>query len=176
MKYCPHCGVKVEESTKFCSECGQKLTVTERRPMEQESKIVRTGINTTELGEVTHYKDSEGVRVTDSRLIVYGTTYVIANITSVRTSIVEGDRIPGAMIASVGFICFVASVIAPVVPGIPIGLLLMAGGIFWAVKSTDAWELIITTSAGEKTLLSSKDIRYINDVKNAINDVLSKPR
>ncbi|MBQ9733862.1 MAG: zinc-ribbon domain-containing protein, partial [Clostridia bacterium] len=35
MRFCPNCGSQVPDTSKFCTECGEKLTVVAHAPEEQ---------------------------------------------------------------------------------------------------------------------------------------------
>jgi len=149
----------------------------EKEPIEQEPEDTVKDASTIEQGETTYYSDSMEwkLRVTDSRLIIYGDTYVMANITSVSTEIVEPNRGSPTIAASIGSIILMIGLAIHWAGVIAFGAVLLVGGIVFAILPKKTYRLYITTASGErKTVLRSPNILDIKQVEDAINKALSK--
>jgi hypothetical protein len=159
---------------KFCPECGQRLAMEEREPLQEKPKDVRTGTVTIEQADPTYYSDEKGVRVTATRLIIGSKTYAMGNITSIRSKTAHPALALGIILAVIGLIIFFIGGAFDLSESIsvPVGVALLIIGIILAVIPN--YRLTVTSAAGEESPLSSRDRKYINQVTVAINEALIK--
>jgi hypothetical protein len=85
--------------------------------------------------EVSFYSDTEGVQVTNSRLIIASTTYAMLNITSVSCAFEKTPRGGPMSFILLGVSSFIAGLAASspmfIVFGVP---MLLIGGYWWKVQ------------------------------------------
>lgn len=186
MNYCPACGYKVEESMKFCSNCGQKLVDAGEEPVEKEkqtdSKGTRSSTLIIERAEPTFYSDENGVRITSTRLIMPGktknegpSTYTMANITSVKTEKQDPNRSAGITVAIIGVVLIVAGVKLNIVGMTIGGAVLIIAGVASAILVKPTYHLKIASASGEiDALPPTKDKQYVERVVTAINEAVIK--
>src|SRR5437867_4068283 len=107
--------------------------------------------------EVSFYTDEQGVRVTNTRLIVGTTTYAMGNITSVRRTIEEPSRSGPIFVGIFGLLFFIVGIsefhksLGLIAFG---GLLLGVAALWWKGQKT-TYGLRIASSSGESTPISS---------------------
>ena len=122
--------------------------------------------------EQTFYADEDGVRITATRAIFGSTTYSMANITSVTRGEEPAKRMPGILVAIVGFLTLIVGSSSNSTIWIVIGVLISVLGIYIAYTAKGKYFLKITSAAGESTPISSKDKKYIDGIAVAINEAL----
>jgi endogenous inhibitor of DNA gyrase (YacG/DUF329 family) len=185
MNYCPTCGHKVEETMKFCSNCGEKLVDNEKRIEKEkqvESKETKSSTLIIERAEPTFYSDEKGVRITSTRLIIPGkkvndgpSTYVMANITSVKTEKQEPNRLGGILVAVLGIIFIIVGIALHTVSVSIIGAVILVLGLALAILVKPTYHLKIASASGETDALPpQKDKQYIDRIIMAINEALIK--
>lgn len=105
-----------------------------------------------------------GVRVTSARFINGGQTYAMSNVTSVKALIEKPQRGGGILIA---LVALGMSIAAPIV-GIPaLGLTL-----FYLYKQKPKYHVMLKTSGGEASALSTDHEEYVDDVVEAVNQAI----
>ncbi len=151
--------------------------------------------------EITFYQD-QSVFITNTRAVIGGKTYAMANITSVTVGEIAAKRIPGILIAAIGgpltCCCGVllsaglTSMFAVTLQNqsssgpagalgtiLNIGFLLVSflivvGGVALAIMAKPTYVVKIGSSSGEADALLSKDKEYILKIVNALNDAIVK--
>jgi Family of unknown function (DUF6232) len=122
--------------------------------------------------ETSYYADQQGVRVTNKRVIVRDTTYSLANITSVSTTVEQPNLTGPILFILVGCLCFiaVASGNAGILP--VLGVFLIVIGVIWYRGCKPTWHLRISSASGEATPLQSVDKQWIGSIAQAINEAM----
>lgn len=107
--------------------------------------------------------EAENVSVSNSRFIVKGQTYVMSNVTSVKTGVEKAKKSTGIYMILAGlFVLFnVQSVLW--------GCVLIAFGILAFIGAKEQYSVILCTSSGETEALTSEDKLYIEKVMAALN-------
>jgi Family of unknown function (DUF6232) len=134
------------------------------------------------MAEENIYNDNN-VSITTARIIVFGTTYALRNITSVKMTKTAGDS--GCAVAPivVGLISFSVAVISiandtggPVLIPLLIAGGLLAGGMAWLRSVKPTFHVTIASSSGEIRALSSLNRPYIETIVGAINEAIIRYR
>lgn len=145
----------------------------EARSTVQKPEDARTDIDSIGRGETTYFSDERGISITDSRIVIYGDTYVMANITSIRREHVPSSR-PGKIGAIIlGLWLVLMFSIWHLVPGIIVGVIIMVIGIITTITHKDIWRLRIRTAAGDERVLML-DWDLAKQLEDSINEALSK--
>lgn len=122
--------------------------------------------------------DSHGIKVTNARFIVSKQTYAMASVNSVKVGVT--DRTPtkngATIVGSIGLLIAVVMVMNPggnlLMAFVALGLI--AWGILWfrSIKPMFEYKLILTTSSGETTALTSFSEPDIRVVETALNNAI----
>ncbi|MBK8257832.1 MAG: hypothetical protein IPK82_34840 [Polyangiaceae bacterium] len=110
------------------------------------------------------------VNITNARAVLAGTTYALANITSVRSWTVSKPLLPLLL----GILCLVAGAAVAFSSGGCGGAILLVGvvlAIFYFL-SKDKHYIRIGTAGGEVDALQSADPAYINKIVTALNNAI----
>lgn len=108
----------------------------------------------------------QGVKVTPARVIINGTTYAVANITSIAAVKDTSMRAKGILVILLGVVFVLAKVYVLASPALVVGLLMV-----WFGKSA---VLVLTTGAAERRALRSRDEAMVVSVASAINLAIMK--
>jgi hypothetical protein len=109
------------------------------------------------------------VKVTPSRVVFGGTTYAVANITSVKAVTDSNLRMIGVLVAVVGILLMVTANVAAMV----VGVVAVLVGVLAAVFGVQT-QVIVTTGAAEKVGLSTRDPKLALEVASAVNLAIMK--
>lgn len=129
----------------------------------------------TEAKPETVLHQDEHATITDRRIVMFGTTYALNNVTSVSMRRIEGNRTPGIIIG------FMLAAIAGCTgsasdwpAGLSIGLIIAAlvFGAILATQARDKYAVRIGTAGGESDAMSSTDKSYIETLVKAINEAM----
>ena len=123
--------------------------------------------------------DVGGVKVTNARFIVNQQTYAMASVSSVKVS--STDRTPSK--SGAVWTCIFGALSLAASFGVTNdnswlsaigGIVLLAVGIIWyrSIKPKFEYKLILTTSSGENTALTSFDLKDIRRVEHALNEAV----
>lgn len=107
-----------------------------------------------------------GVKVTPARVIINGTTYAVANITSIAAVRDTAMRSKGILVIVLGAILLLTKIYILAVMALIIGVLMA-----WLGKSA---VLVLTTGAAERRALRSRDEATVVAVASAINLAIMK--
>jgi len=130
------------------------------------------------MSEEQVFLNEGGVYVTNSRVVVGGTTYSTANITSVSTT--KTPASPGCAFALIGFGClgfvsglmFLANDTSGAIGALIFWVLIIAGGVSWLRKLKPTFHVILASASGESKALNSKDEAFVDQVAGAVNQAL----
>ncbi|MFC2012646.1 DUF6232 family protein [Chloroflexota bacterium] len=116
------------------------------------------------------YSDDSGVTITSTRAIFGDTTYSMANISSLRTEEIPPKMgcqiyviLTGLAVSFMGLIHWAFIIF---------GILILLIGLLWARSISGEYHIVITSAAGEKSALQSKDKEYIDRIERAINEAI----
>lgn len=123
--------------------------------------------------EISFYSDQSGVRVTDKRVILGNTTYSLANITSVSTSVEKPSLIGPILFIVIGLLVLVGGLGGRGSAGIVVFGAVVAGfGVIWYRGCKPVWHLRISSASGEATPLKSTNQQWIAGISRAINEAI----
>jgi hypothetical protein len=122
--------------------------------------------------ETSFYADQNGVRVTDKRVIVGDTTYALANITSVSTTIEKPNLTGPILFIGIGILLLLGAVSGNSVGLGFFGLFLLLLGAVWYRGCKPRWHLKISSASGESTPLQSQNEQWITSIVQAINEAM----
>ena len=131
------------------------------------------------MEEEKEFLKHKDVFVSNARVIIGGTTYATANITSVT------KRITPAKTGCAGFLIFLG-VIGIIVgfivlnsddanngwPHIALALVFLGIGVLWYRSMKPTYHIVFASSSGQIDALTSKDGIFINKVVSAINQAI----
>jgi len=150
------------------------------------------------VSEVTFYQDRQ-VLITNARAVLGGTTYAMANITSVSMGTISPSYAPSILVGLAAIlvpscICcigFPGSILLGILPanwssnslattavlGVVVGLLVIGGlgiaaSITLALFSKPTHIVVIGSASGEVNAMASKNRRHIEQVVNALNHAI----
>ena len=122
--------------------------------------------------EVGFYSE-DGVRVTSTRLLVGSTTYSMANITSVRTSVMQPSRKGPLLLILVGLVLLLVAANSHAMGGLAfMSALVIAAGIFWWISQKSIYAVRIASSSGESSPITSVNEERIDRIVQAINQAI----
>lgn len=175
--FCARCGNQADETARYCDSCGSPLgvsaTVTASdTPVAKATPAVHDIGNRVVDKEVTFYVDEAGVRITNTRLIVPGATYAMANITSVKTETVNPSYSGVFLTIVVGVAFLIGASSLKSGSAAALGVLVVFAGIVWAVVLKPEYKLGVSSASGERSPLSSRDEAYIDKIVQAINEAI----
>jgi len=112
------------------------------------------------------YFEEGSVTVTKARFIVPAQTYAMSGITSVKAAVDQPLKGP-AILCGIGLLMLFFGEVSLIV----IGLLLIAGAIFWYIKGKKHI-VVLSSASGEAEALSSTDASFIGRIIAALNDAI----
>lgn len=124
------------------------------------------------------FLNSNGIVITNSRFVVNSQTYAMSSVNSVKVTkekISKSNAIPGWMFGIGGLWLVISIATEPLnISGHIIPALIFAAGITWIWRSEDKFEygLVLSTSSGETTALSSEHPEGIKAVEKALTDAI----
>ncbi len=124
------------------------------------------------MGEQVYY-NRDGQMVTISRVVLRGTTYSMANITSVKMVERPPKRGCATLLAILGGIIALGALAQESPWGaLVIGLLVLGLGIFWFRSLKPTYVIVLNSASGELQALSSYDIDHISGIVEAITQAI----
>lgn len=116
--------------------------------------------------EKTFYQDAN-VLVTQSRIVVYGKTYAMRNISSVGMS--ENSKL---FLKIASTIMFIFALIGLYLKDYWIGIAALGIAIIILLNARNEYVMIISSNSGDNNALSSKNRDYIQSIIDAINEAI----
>lgn len=132
------------------------------------------------MAEERSFLNDGGVYVSNTRIIIHGTTYATANVTSVRKQIVPANR-GCALILAIFSALGVVSILPVALARNDVGeawmsfffcAILLIVGIAWFRSQKPSYHLMLATAGGERQGLTSKDEAVVDRVTAAIADAI----
>ena len=117
------------------------------------------------MAEEKTFFQYEDVTVTNARFMVAAQTFAMSNITSVKASKKEPNRIWPTIVVILGMLFFVGG-------GTAAAIVIGGAGIAWLVLQKPMYHVVLTTAGGETSALSSKQREYIQKVVQALNEAI----
>ena len=119
--------------------------------------------------EESFYTDAEGVRVTNTRLIIGQTTFAMSNITSVSCGAIRPKRLGPMLFMGLGGVCLLAT-FSGAGNATPMGVFLILCGVAWWALQKTKYCLCVASSSGEVKPINSKDKQRIEKIVQAVNE------
>jgi len=114
------------------------------------------------------FMNESGVTVTNARAIINGTTYSMANVTSVSMGVIPAARGMGIVLFIIGGIIAAAADGG----GSMFGALLALVGLAMAIFAKATYLVKLGSASGEATAMSSKDQGFISKIVVSLNEAL----
>jgi len=118
------------------------------------------------MAEEKTFFQYEDVTVTNTRFMVGAQTFAMSNITSVKASKQDPNRLWPIVLIVIGVLAMVGDGSVAVV-GIFGG-----SGVIWLVMQKTMYHVMLTTAGGETSALRSEQKDYIEKVVKALNDAI----
>jgi hypothetical protein len=117
-------------------------------------------------GEISFYSDDNGVRVTNSRLIIGTTTYAMLNVTSVMRKAEPPNRVGPIILLLLG-----VAVLAHHNTAF-FGFLMLVAGVLWLKSQKTLYHLRIASASGEANAITSTDVLRVDKIVQAVNEAI----
>ena len=117
------------------------------------------------MSETTYYSQGD-INITNSRAIIGGKTYAMANITSVSMGVISPNYIPAAVAGVVGLLMLANSDARL----FGVLVLVVAGVLFYLAKRR--YTVNIGSASGESHALVDKDQAHIQEIVDAMNKAI----
>lgn len=131
------------------------------------------------MSEERSFLHEGNIYVSNTRVIINGTTYATANVTSVRTAVTPPNTGCATILAVAGAVVICGGIIDAIVSdkadgwgGVVLGLLLLAIGIAWFRSVKPTYRLMLATAGGEREGLVSMDAALVGRLTGAISDAI----
>lgn len=116
--------------------------------------------------------DNGDVKVTNARFVSNGQTYVMSNVTSVKSLVEVPSRISPVVLVIIGAVISFFGLGNSSVNASIIGIACVAVGVLWFVNVKKKYFVSLATASGEKRALSSEDESFIDAIVNSLNDAI----
>lgn len=164
---CGECGKSVSTEAITCPHCGAP----QQRPVPPPLPV--------QPNEETFYSDT-AVVVTNTRVIICGTTYALRNITSVRMTFTPPRVLGAILLLIIGLIILLAALVEiKGTTSAPIGVYILGGAmiggaILWMFNAKTTYHVNLSSAAGEVHALTSENKASIERVVVSINEAIVK--
>jgi hypothetical protein len=178
-KNSPFCAETILAEAIVCRYCGRDLNGSSST--QQKSIANRQDLHDTNDPEVT-YLENEDVTITNSRAIIKGKTFAMANITSISLGIIPADKsgafATGCMGVFFGLIAFGIGYLLQFTGGMIFGGVILVGAIAIADASAksqkDKYLVNVGSASGETQAPWAYDREYIQKIVDAMNEAIVK--
>ena len=130
------------------------------------------------MAEEHSFLNDGGVYVSNTRVVIQGTTYATANITSVRKHMVPAKNGCAVTLAVVGALGAVGGLTSALGEGssdwtpFAVCTVLLIVGILWFRSLRPTFHVMLATAGGERQGLTSQDEEVVDRVTGAIADAI----
>ncbi len=115
--------------------------------------------------EETTFFNQGNIWVTNARFIVYGQTYAMNGVTSVRQLVTRPSRFGPICLIIIGLLCLLGGSGTSVF----FCLVFIGIGALWWVTQKPTWTVVLSSSSGEHRALTSPNQAFIQGVVDALN-------
>jgi hypothetical protein len=180
---CPECGNTVSTQAAACPQCGAPPlpAAASIPPAVPVAAAIPMGQSQLAAEETIHSDSS--VTVTTSRIMIFGTTYALRNITSVRMASTApdiGGAIAFLVIGILGALLALGLLVSGQILAGSIVLIagggVIAGAIAWLRSLKPSYHVAICSSSQEGNALTSKSRPYVEHIVNCVNDAIVRYR
>jgi len=113
-----------------------------------------------------------GILVSTTRVVIDGTTYPTANITSVTMRKDVPDQGCAILAILVGFLCAYIGKAQPMEVLLIFGCILLVIGVIWMTSQKPTFSIVFSASSGEIKAMVSNDQALIQEIVEAINQAI----
>jgi hypothetical protein len=122
----------------------------------------------TDITEIVFFSNpnpKNDIKITNTRAIINGKTYAMANVTSVSLSKTPSN-------AYIGWLLFLVGLIIIFLLSMQFGWVFVIVGLIWALVAKPSYHVNLGSSSGETDALSSKNRQLIEGIVEAINQAI----
>lgn len=163
-----------------CPECGAFYRKALARLERKAGAVTNTGVPSLATNDGSSservFFEKDGVKVTNARFIVSGQTYAMASVNSVKVASKDVTPSSGVAVAMIVIAVFWLLILVASESSYWIGYLMAlalgAAGIRWvsSIKRKTEYMIVLTTSSGETSALTSSIQSDISLIEQALND------
>lgn len=131
------------------------------------------------MADERSFLNDSGVFVSNTRVVIHGTTYATANITSVRKHIVPAKNGCAAALMVVGGLATLGTLVGAVGAkngdawgSVVFAAAMLIAGIAWLISNKPTYHVMLATAGGERSGLTSRDEALADRVTTAIADAI----
>jgi hypothetical protein len=130
------------------------------------------------VAEERTFLSDGSIYVSNTKVVIHGTTYSTANITSVRKSVTPAKTGCASILVVIGALTVVGGVIGTIAShdnaeGIVMGAVMLVIGIVWFRSLKPAYHVMLASASGERQGLTSNDESLVSRVTSAIGDAIT---
>jgi hypothetical protein len=131
------------------------------------------------MAEEQVFLNENNIYVSNTRVILHGTTYATANITSVAKRMTPASNGCAVILIVIGAFALLAALASfsdarggNGVGAVLLAVLILAAGIAWLRSLKPTFHVFLASASAERQGLTSKDEALVNRVTGAINDAI----
>jgi hypothetical protein len=132
------------------------------------------------MAEERVFLNDHNVFVSNARVVIHGTTYATANITSVAKRVTPANKGCAVLLVAAGVLALVSALAsfasATAKDGLPMligAAMILAIGIAWLRSLKPTFHVFLASAAAERQGMSSQDEALVNRVTTAISDAIT---
>ena len=132
------------------------------------------------MAEERIFLNENNIYISNTKVILHGTTYATANITSVAMRMTQASTGCATILVVVGALAVLGTLAsfrgahaAESIGSIFIAAAILAAGIMWLRSLKPTYHVFLASASAERQGLSSQDKDLVSRVTNAINDAIT---